>query len=196
MSDTAIDKIRYAYWKIIPHDWRPGQIWYRFKCFFWHRHTTVKPRYLHHTWCDRCELLPHMMFEILGQFIKDECSPGYVQWYGEDGHKITVNGQEKYVLDEMKDLVAWWNDGWNGEWEEVNAIVWAEAHKHDPISEWTECDGEESDMSYWDPKFQGTEDGELWHVCMRAASKLERIMHKARDERLHRMIPLIPYMWT
>ena len=195
--DSMIDKIRYTYWKIIPHDWRPGQIWYRLKCFVWHRYTTVKPRYLYHTWCDRAEIMPHMMFEILAQFIEDECSPGHVTWYGEDGHKITINGQEKYVLDEMKDLVAWWDTVWNGEWEEVNEILWAEAHKHDPTSEWTECsEEEESGMSYWDPQFQETEDGELWHKCVRSVSKLERIMYKARDERLHRMIPLMRYMWT
>ncbi len=195
--DSTIDKITYAYWKILPYDWRPGQIWYRFKCLAWHRHTTVKPRYLHHTWCDRCELLPHMMFEILDRFVADECSPGYVQWYGEDGHKITVNGEEKFVLDEMKDLVAWWNDVWNGEWEEVSDILWAEARKHDPETEWTPCgDEEESGMSYWDPQFRETEDGELWHRCVGAVNKLTRIMHKAREERLHRMIAILPYMWT
>lgn len=187
--------IKYAYWNIIPYDWRPGQIWYRLKCFLWHRYTTVKPRYLHHTWCDRCEIMPHMMFEILAQFIEDECSPGYVQWYGEQGHKITVNGQEKYVLDEMKDLVAWWDDVWNGEWEEVNDILWAEAHKHDPETEWTEVDGKPH-LSYWDPQFKETEDGEIWHFCMRAVNKLERNMHKAREKCLHRMIAIMPYMWT
>jgi hypothetical protein len=195
MNDSMIDKIRYAYWKIIPHDWRPGQIWYRLKCWAWHRYTTMKPRYLKHTWCDRCELLPHMMFEILDQFITDECSPGIVAWYGEEGHKITVNGQEKYVLDEMKDLVAWWHTVWNKEWNEVNDILWAEAHKHEPTSEWIECD-DKPGMSYWDPKFQETEDGEIWHYCVRSINKLERIMHKDREERLHRMIAILPYMWT
>jgi len=192
--DSTIDKIRYAYWKIIPHDWRPGQIWYRLKCFFWKRYTTVKPRYLHHTWCDRCELMPHMMFEILAQFIDDECSPGHVEWYGEGGHKIIVNGEKKYVLDEMKDLVAWWDTVWNGEWEEVNDILWAEANKHDPETTWTKED--EDQMSFWDPQFRETEDGELWHKCVGAVNKLERIMHKAREERLHRMIAIFPYMWT
>lgn len=187
--------IKYAYWKIIQYDWRPGQIWYRLKCFFWHRYTTVKPRYLHHTWCDRCELLPHMMFEILAQFIKDECSPGYVQWYGEDGHKITVNGEEKFVLDEMKDLVAWWDTVWNKEWEEVNDLLWAEAHTHDPTSEWTECD-DRPGLSYWDPQFRETEDGEIWHFCVHAVNKLERMMHKDREERLRRMVAIMPYMWT
>lgn len=197
MSDSVIDKIKDAYWKIVPYDWRPGQIWYRFKCWAWHRYTTMKPRYLQHTWCDRCELLPHMMFEILDQFVKDECSPGVVEWYGEAGHKITVNGEEKFVLDEMKDLVAWWHNVWNKEWAEVNKILWDEAHKHDPVSEWRACgDKEESGMSYWDPQFKGTEDGELWHFCVGAVNNMDRAMHKAREERLHRMIAILPYMWT
>lgn len=184
--------VKCAYWKIIPYDWRPGQIWYRLKCFLWHRYTTVKPRYLQHTWCDRCEIMPHMMFEILAQFIEDECSPGHVLWYGESGHKIIVNGQEKYVMDEMKDLVFWWDTIWNGEWEEVNDILWNEAHKHDPETEWNGV----GQMSYWDPQFKATEDGEVWHYCVRAVSKLERIIHKGREDRLHRMIALLPYMWT
>jgi len=140
--------------------------------------------------------MPHMMFEVLTRFIDDECSPGYVQWYGEEGHKITVNDQEKYVLDEMKDLVAWWDTVWNSEWEEVQDILWAEAHKHDPTSEWTEYGDAKPGLSYWDPQFTETEDGELWHVCLRAVSKLERIMHKKREDMLHRMITIIPYLWT
>lgn len=136
-----------------------------------------------------------MMFEILAQFIEDECSPGRVQWYGEQGHRITVNGKEKYVLDEMRDLVTWWDIVWNGEWGEVTDILWAEAHRHDPESEWNETDGQPG-LSYWDPQFKETEDGEIWHKCVRSINNLERIMHKAREERLHRMIAILPYMWT
>ena len=80
--------LKYAYWHTVPYDWRPGQIWCRLKCWAWKRYTTVKPRYLDHTWCDRCDLLPHMMFEILCDFVEKECSPGCVEWYGEHGHKL------------------------------------------------------------------------------------------------------------
>lgn len=68
-----LDKLRNFYWRLIPYDWRPGQLLYRMKCFFFKRYTTVKPRYLPHTWCDRTAVLPHMMFEILSQFLEKEC---------------------------------------------------------------------------------------------------------------------------
>jgi len=195
MKDTWIDKIKYAYWHMLPYDWRPGQIWYRLKCLTWNRYTTVKPRYLGHTWCDRTELMPHMMFEILCQFVERECSPGWVEWYGECGHKITVDGEEKYVMDEMKDLIAWWHQVWNKEVGEVEDILWAEAHKHSPTSYFEPLEGSD-EFFEWKQRFASDGDKEIWKRCMNALNHLERIMAVTLEERLHRLIKLIPYMWT
>ena len=72
-AKTPWQKLKRLYWKTIPYDWRPGQIWYRLTCFLWKRYTTVKPRTLpYHTWCDRDVLMVHCMFEILCRFIEGE----------------------------------------------------------------------------------------------------------------------------
>ena len=195
MNDTWLDKIKHAYWHTLPYNWRPGQIWYRLKCWVGKRYTTVKPRYLRHTWCDRTELMPHMMFELLCQFIEQECSPGHIEWYGEWGHKIAVNGKEKYVMDEMKDLIAWWHEVRNKEYEEVSDILWAEAEGHSPTP-YFEPFGDSDELFEWKQRFASDGDKELWKRCMGALTNIERIMNEALEERLHRLIKLIPYMWT
>lgn len=45
---------------------------YKTKCFLWHRYSTVKPRWLPHTWVDRDYLLLYTGFEILCRFFEDE----------------------------------------------------------------------------------------------------------------------------
>jgi len=119
--------MRRVYHRIIPHDWRPSEIWYRLKCWGWKRYTTVKPRSLDHRWCDRSQLLPLTMFEILAQFVEKELggedlSKSVVNW-GENlpreewdvkfpghPHRITVNGEEKLVIHEILDLYRWFKD--------------------------------------------------------------------------------------
>lgn len=179
-----VDKIKYFYWQHWPYDWRPGQMWYRLKCFLWHRYTTIRPRYLDHTWYDRSGLMPHMMFEILSQFIEKECSPSIVEWYGEWGAKITVGGEEKYVRDEMQELYDWWHTVWNKEVEEVKNILWAEALKHT------------SNQDIWEQRFATSEGEAIYKRCVRGCNKLERTMDVALEARLHRLINIIPHLWT
>jgi len=106
---TRLEKMQRLYWKIVPHDWRPSEVWYRLKCFLFKRYTTVKPKTLpYHTWVDRDVLLLHTMFQILTDFVEQECSPGVINWYHEHAGKIRVGGKEKFVRDELQDLYNWW----------------------------------------------------------------------------------------
>ena len=187
-----LNKIKRYYWDHWPYDWRLMQAWYRLKCFVWHRYSTVRSRYLDHTWCDKTELVPHAMFELLSRFIERECSPGHVEWFGEWGHKITVNGQEKYVRDEMQELYDWWHTVWNGEVEEVNDMLWAEAHKHNPITTWEPME----EYLEWKPTFATDEDRNIYKRCLNAVNKLERMMDVELEARLHRLVNIIPYLWT
>ncbi len=193
-DDTRIDKIKQFYWDHWPYDWRPGQMWYHFKCFAWHRYSTIKPRYLDHTWHDRRCLMPEMMFEILSQFIERECSPGHVQWYGDYPHIVMVDGVEKNVMDEMKDLYFWWHTVWQKERPEVDEILWAEVEKHSYTSLFTPI--EDTDLLKFDQQFETEEDEAINHTCMMALNKLDTIMEEALNKRLHRLVNVIPYMWT
>lgn len=204
-EDTWKDKIQYAYWSILPYDWRPGQMWYRFKCFVWHRYTTIRPRYLGHTWCDRRCLVPEMMFEILSEFLEKECSPGHVEWYGEYPHMVTVDGVEKNVMDEMKDLAAWWHQVWHKERGETEEILWKEVRKHEPTSFCQPYTPTKDDPDFvycgeqlyeYKLQFKTEEDDAVYHKCMDALNKLDAIMEKELAARLHRLVNVIPYMWT
>ena len=79
-------------------------------------------------------LLPYTMFEILGQFIEDECSPGHIEWYGEHGHKVTVDGEEKYVRDEMSELWRWWRDDYRVGYDKRRDAIHDEIDKVDDES--------------------------------------------------------------
>lgn len=182
-------KIKRLYWKLISYNWRPHEIWYRLKCFCWHRYTTTKPRYLSHQWCDRCALLPHTVFEILSRFIEEECSPGHIEWYGNYGHKI--NG--KYVRDEMQELYDWWHKVFNKAYPQVTRILWRYANKYDPIVDWVKLDDE---FEEYNPRWNSEESERLYGIYMDAINKLERTMEKELKKRLHRVIEIMPYMWT
>jgi hypothetical protein len=184
----------------LPYNYRPKEIWYKIKCFVWHRYTTIKSRYLDHTWHDRVAVLPHTMFEILSRFIEGECSPGHVDWEG-SGHTVEVNGETVNVRDEMQRLYDWWHTVYNKEFREVDQIIWKEAQKHEPTEMFVPYEPEEDEegkegwMEY-DPQFPNEEDKEIYNSCMMALSKLERTQEQMLMERMHRLVNLTPYLWT
>lgn len=48
------------------------EMWYYVRCFLWKRYSTVTPRFLPPTWCDRDNLLLHTSFEILMDYVENE----------------------------------------------------------------------------------------------------------------------------
>lgn len=98
-NETWKRKIKKKYYKLIPYDWRPNQIWYRFTCLVWKRYTTVRPKCLGHTFCDRDVLLFHCAFQILCDFIEKE------KPYD---HFDTENSHNKKEWIELKELYYWY----------------------------------------------------------------------------------------
>lgn len=49
--------------------------WYKFKCWAFHRYSTVKPRGLGHGWVDRDVLMLHVIFEVLSKYVEEEYLP-------------------------------------------------------------------------------------------------------------------------
>jgi len=196
--NKIFEKIQDSYWTIVPYNWRPGQIWYRIKCFLWHRYSTVKPREFPHTWVDRCELMPHMIFEILSQFIEGECGEdGVVDWYYEGGHKIEVKGEVSgkliNVRDEMQDLYDWWHKDY----------IVNKDHTHDAYHEHFKQHGtrsfeeiQGSDHLGWETNFDTPEAEAESDRLFQEAMALEKAYEKELNSRLHRIINIIPYMWT
>jgi hypothetical protein len=198
---NILEKIKDMYYHMIPYDYRPGELWYKLKCWAWNRYSTVKPRYLGHTWCDRRELLPHAMFEILSQFIEQECSPEIVDWKA-SGHMVTVNGKEHNVRDEMQDLYDWWHKIYQIEYKETNDLLWKEAEKHNSNDKFEEItDDPEITEKYgklysWNHTFNTEEDKEIYNKCLDAIHKLENMQNADLEEKMHRLVKLTPYMWT
>lgn len=184
--------------------WHPAKLWYSFKCWSWKRYSTIRSRHLPHTWTDRVVLLPYTMFEILEQFIEGECSPGHIQWYGEDGHKIKVElpgGHivEKFVRDEMQDLLDWWNNEYHKRYKQLEEQIWDEYHELDSlhISDFRP-DPESPDAEYavWDPQYETQEAADRAHELLRRVNYFERAADQAMYRRMHRLVKLTPYLWT
>lgn len=179
--------ILYMYYKALPYDWRPKNIWYKIKCFAWHRHTTIKPRQLDHTWCDKTELVPHMMFEMLSEFLEKECSPGHIDWEGSN-HRIQYGGHSRNVNDVMWHLYHWWYkvylikcenkyDQWH-EYRESNTI---KSNKFDAI---------------WKTEWISDEHERHADILWKRARKKDAALSQELNENLKYIVDLIPYLWT
>lgn len=77
-------------------------IWYKIKCKFWYKYSTIKPRYLSHIWIDRDILLLHCSFEILCNFVEKELDQDHIYWEYNEEYKNAKQG--------LIDLYNWWID--------------------------------------------------------------------------------------
>jgi hypothetical protein len=194
--DLVPNKIKYKYWELISYDWRPFQIWYRLKCFLWKRYTTVKPRYLGHTWCDRVATLPHTMFEILSDFIEKECVGGPVAWYHEDSHKVVVNGVERFRMDEMLALYNWWHLKYNKAYKEIEEDWWKKVQALEVKDEWPEEEFEGEKVYRWEKKFKSEEHERLYNFYLDRMHDLDYRVSEELDLMLHRLINVRQSLWT
>jgi hypothetical protein len=173
------------YWKLVPYDWRPGQIIYALKCYLWKRYTTYKPRYLNHQWHDKDTILEHMMMEILSQFIEKECSPGDVEWYGDwVGNKGIYDGVERYHMDVMKEIYKWWHEVYNGTYPEDSERIWS-GYKSEENFEAVEGGG-----------YLLKPPSERNRKIMDQVRELEDKIEKQLDDYLITLLKLRRYMWT
>ena len=181
--------------------WHPKELWYQTKCWLRRPYTTIKPRTLGHTWCDRDKLLAHMMFEILSQFIEKECSPGVVDWEGTDrrvdvvmpsGHVVNRN-----VRVEMQKLYDWWQQQYLKKYVAIEEALYAECtrlNKRHCTSLFRAA--EERGMCVWDPQYDDPEAAARVERLHNALSALEARAVAALDRRLHRLINIRLSLWT
>ena len=189
-ADTWLDFIKYMYWHTWPYDWRPGQVYYRLIGFCWYRYTTVKPRTLkYHTWCDRDCILTHMMFEILSQFLEEECSPGIVDWEGSN-HRITYGGHSRNVQHVMWHLYYWWKD--------VYLVKAGDTHKqwHTWRENRTHNDNDDIMSLCFNTKWKSEKDKEWGDILFKRSCKKEDKLEKELNENMKTIVDLIPYLWT
>jgi len=158
----------------IPYDYRLRQLIYKFKCFIWHRYTTVRPRYLGHTWCDVVELLPHAMFELLSRYVEEEADQ--IEWYGDYPHMI----DGKNVRVEMQELYDWWNNR-----ESIEDIIFKELELHEPIND-----------NILKPKYRTPDDKLIYKSLLRSLNKLENLLESEREINMIRLVKIRRYLWS
>lgn len=182
------DKVGDVYF-LIPHDYRVESVWRVVKDFCWNRYTTIKPRTLGHSWCERRDLLLHMSMEILGQFLEKGYT-GRTQWYGERGPKIGG----KYVIDEMDEIWLWWRVTYQKEYPE----------SEDKLFGLIEGRGPEIRMEPLDPPHPHaqkmvfhfkTEEQEVKYRALTAQYRVfEQMVEDKADEMLQRLAAVRQYM--
>lgn len=190
-------KIKYKYWEIWPYNARPMTAWYNFKCWAWHRYSTIKCRNLPHTWSDRRELLLHMSFEILCQFIEKECSPGHVLWYGDGEHLVEVNGVMENVMDEMRELEWWWKQVYQIDYPKENDRLWELAEPVSPRNILVPYDDMPKNIAGRLEFVYKDDESKIKHKeIMKQIQVLEQFMDEKAEEMLKRLAAVRLWMWT
>lgn len=175
---------------------RIKDLWYRAKCFVWNRYSTVRAETLPHTWVDRSHLLPHIMFQILTDFLNKECNPGPVEWYGEFAHKITVNGTEVNVMDEMKDLVYWWHEDYLKNYDTC-FDYWHDFIKDHSREEDIPAGVYGGEVVFeWVRNYDTPENEQLAEELFKNALDRQTNYDKELMSRMCRLVNVSPYMWT
>ena len=198
---NILEKLRSLYWGLVPHHRRPFYLWYRIKCFFYHRYTTVKPRTLDfHTWCDRSVLLPHMMFEILVQFVEKELNNADGSRKSE--HTFLNGDKEINVRDEIYDLYDWWTKDWLINYERI-FDEWhnlCNEHRTDyslPVDvNGNSVPEEEAELFEWKTEWSSIEMKDRADRLLKEAVDKECAYDQELIERMSRLSRVHGYLWT
>lgn len=190
---NLFSKIRSLYWQIWPYDYRPFEVWYRLKCFCWHRYTTTQPRTMPwHSWTDRCDLLPHTIMEIFCQFWEKEVNGGHVDWQASN-HTIKINDKEVNVYDVWQDIYIWWNDRYLKLYDKTNE-EWFQFYEQHAKSEFTPIPN--SQLLSWDTKYDSEENKQ---ECDRLFNEYQNLEQKLEEELIENMVLICKThrsMWT
>jgi hypothetical protein len=125
-----------------------------------------------------------MMFEILSQFIEKECSPGHVDWDATEHHKAARKT--------MQEIYDWWHNYYNSQSKVDSDAIWKEIQKHDPVVGWVSM----GDYDEWCPQWATEDDKQAYKNGLKRLQKFEGTVKKELEKNLHRLITVMPYMWT
>lgn len=167
---TVWDNLEDIYLSIVPYSLRPKNLWYSFKCRVWKRYTTVKPRTLDHTWCDRSHLIFHIVFEVAQRFLEEEGSKTQDEWDWQKEH----NPGFYEAWFEAKQICDWWFNEYD------DGYVYG-------------LSDEEFDKQYpWTQPADYT--GDNYRVLARYNA--EGIYEQMMLDKAKRLLDLSPYFWT
>lgn len=195
---TLIDKLRKLYYKIIPYDYRPHNLYYQFICWIWYRYRSVKPRTLPgQTWIDRDKLLEHTSFEILSQFMEKELkgyrSEDWSYYYADCVSDLVDFGGSKkdpyYVLDY---LYRWWK--FYNEKKERLGESWDKLREQHCKSSFDKID--DSNFLALNYNWDTPENEKIADLIFKRYMKKENKFYEELTENLILLIRLRRFMWT
>jgi len=151
---------------------------YYIKCYFFKKYNRITVKTLPPTWTDRSEFLPHVMFQILDDFVKKEAIPGLVDWDGTPEHRA--------ARDKMDELLDWWK----------NVYL-----KFDSYRDYDESQATPSDKRFSEEDHEGRK---VWTFNLneydsefaRRAGQLEEEMEKELTQKLMELIKIRGHLWT
>lgn len=171
---SILEEIEMIFWVIKR---RIHDFFYYLKCALFKKYNRIVIRTLPPTWIDKCDLLPHAMFQILEDFVKKECSPGVVSWDADEEHK---SARKK-----MDELLNWWHSTFL---------------EFDPYKDFDES---KSSKNHYIKEID--EEGRVihrWH-CNEYESEFYKRVGEAEDEmskelnkKLKEIVDLQPWLWT
>lgn len=185
MFEKLKEKFQDLYW-LIPYDYRIENIWYRLRCRFWYKYTTIKSRELGNTYCDTVELLPYTVFEIFCRFMENEVKgPCHIDW---TCHKIEHKGNQVPVDSVWWECYEWWNNVYLTE-EDSSYSEWHDFLDKHRIHR--------SDFdSYFNPKFDTEENERIANKIFKECQEKELKRMQELEDWLILLVKTRNLMWT
>lgn len=153
---------------------------------FWKKHTIIHPRHLHYTWCDKTELIPHLVFESLCQFVENEKPFENVCWDHYNDYK-----KVKKII---KDNYRWWNEVyipwfWKGK---VYNQIWK------IMPERISTFQKDSSGKYfrYSPKYHSKEDKQFERILFKVLTESDERVSEELTQRCQDIISIRTYLWT
>ncbi len=189
---------KYKYWDWVAYDYRPKELWYRITCKLFKKYSTVKSRYLDDRWVDRTELMSETMFQILSDFVENECVESVVDWYHDEieYRNVLVNNVKVNPMDEMLALYNWYHLKYKKTYKEIEESWWDKIHNIGlPENEFLPVEDNPNLLS-WDRKFKSEEHERLHDFYMDRIIAMETLVDEELQEMLKRLIEVRRWMWT
>lgn len=162
------------------------QVWEQLSAWTSPGINTVRPRTLGDEFVDRGYLVPHLMFEVLGRFLEEECGDeGVVDWDAREDDRL--------AMAEMRELWRWWNEEY---------LKFSDEKFYDGVEEPQLVEGPEEILPggvtarEFDYEWSSPEAGDAFSKACIAAADAKEAMEAELRSRCKRLIDITPFMWT
>ena len=178
------ESVQCLYWRTIPYDYRPGQLWYWLKCRLYKKFNQVNIKSLTYTYNDPEHVLEHAIFQVLVDFIEKE---------DPFNHFDTENSHHKNEWAELKELYLWWKNlylDYHHNWEKYHHVI--PGGMSDIV--FTKIPG--SNLSSMDFVYKPPDAKEFVHIWYKQNDEVDNFFYDELTKRAKRLIELRYLLWT